>query len=231
MGELAAAYAGVRQRVTELVTGLSSDGLARVVPATPAWSVKDLYAHLVGVAEDFVSGNLDQVATEPWTAAQVERRRSKTVEEIAADWADISAAADRLLDELPRGLGEAFIADAVTHEHDLRGALGRPGGRDSDAVWIALDRYVRFFGKKVKDAGLPAVRVRAGEREWLAGVGEPGPELEGDPYEIFRAIAARRRGDEIRSLRWRGDPSPYVPLFPVFSLPATSVAAAETVPA
>ncbi len=65
MGELAAAYADVPQRRTDLFTGLTDEELARSVPATPAWSVKELAAHLVGAAEDFVTGNLDQVAREP----------------------------------------------------------------------------------------------------------------------------------------------------------------------
>lgn len=223
MGELAAAYAGVRQRLTDLVTGLTDEELTRSVPATPAWSVKELYAHLVGAAEDFVTGNLDQVAREPWTAAQVERRRAKTVAELVADWAQLSGHAERLLDQIPPGLGATFVADAVTHEHDLRGAVDRPGARDSDALWIALDRYIRFFGKRVKDARLPAVRIRAGEREWVAGVGEPAVDLHGEAFEIFRAIAGRRAEDEIRSLDWRGDPGPYLSLFSTFTVPAKSL--------
>jgi hypothetical protein len=69
-----AAYRGVRERVSALVRTLDP-AAATPVPATPAWSVPDLLARLVGVSRDAVEGRLDGVSTDAWTAAQVDRRR------------------------------------------------------------------------------------------------------------------------------------------------------------
>jgi hypothetical protein len=64
-----AAYGVVRERVTALVRTLDPAAEATPVPATPAWSVHDLLAHLVGVSRDAVEGRLDGVSTDAWTAA------------------------------------------------------------------------------------------------------------------------------------------------------------------
>ena len=70
MTDLAAAYRGVRVRVRELVVEHGAECDA-VIPATPEWTVHDLVAHLGGITADIVSGNLDGVGTDTWTAAQV----------------------------------------------------------------------------------------------------------------------------------------------------------------
>ena len=53
--EHATAYRGVRQRVTELIAPLG-DVRDRPCPATPAWSVHDVLAHMVGVCDDVAAG-------------------------------------------------------------------------------------------------------------------------------------------------------------------------------
>src|SRR2546423_6899291 len=50
MADTAAVYAETRERLRELVAGLSEEELGTNVPATPAWSVRDVVAHLVGEA-------------------------------------------------------------------------------------------------------------------------------------------------------------------------------------
>jgi hypothetical protein len=50
MADTAAVYAETRESLRDLVAGLSEEELAANVPATPAWSVRDVVAHLVGEA-------------------------------------------------------------------------------------------------------------------------------------------------------------------------------------
>ena len=61
-------YVAVKDRVVELAAGL--DDRDRVA-ATPAWSLHDLLAHIVGVADDVVSGRVDGYASADWTRRQV----------------------------------------------------------------------------------------------------------------------------------------------------------------
>ena len=81
MGELGDLYAIGRDRIIDLVRGADP---VTPVPTCPAWTVKDVLAHVTGIPADIIAGRLDGVATDRWTAAQVEARRDKTVDEITA---------------------------------------------------------------------------------------------------------------------------------------------------
>ena len=59
--EVGEAYRGVRLRVSTSSPMPTSRRSTPLRPATPEWTVHDVLAHLVGVAADIVSGNLDGV--------------------------------------------------------------------------------------------------------------------------------------------------------------------------
>lgn len=81
--DLGQAYQQARLRICALV---DNEDAGLMVPATPEWRVHDVVAHLVGITEDALSGNMDGVTTDAWTAAQVERGRSKSVAELIEMW-------------------------------------------------------------------------------------------------------------------------------------------------
>lgn len=211
--ELGTAYRDTRLRITGLVTAPGVDP-ATPVPATPEWTVKDVVAHLAGVCGDILAGNLEGVTTEPWTAAQVEARRDRNLDELVAEWEKASAEIEPIVDVFPGRSGQQFVMDVVTHEHDLRNALGRPGERDSAPASIAVDFAVgSWLHYGVKAAGLPAIVVDAGERQWTAGEGDPAVTLRTEPFELMRAVTGRRSIEQIRSMDWTGDPEPYLQTF------------------
>ena len=212
MNEASAAYKECRERIGGIATNLGPDDLNLTVPACPEWTVADLIAHLVGIAEDFGAGNFEKAGSDAWTKAQIARHSKLAMPALIDEWEAISRQLDPTLDKVRPGAAAMLIGDAVTHEHDLRGALNLPGARDTDAIWIALERYVRRFGKRIKDAGLPSVVVRCEGREWQAGVLEPSVELEAERFELLRALTGRRTVQEIASLAWAGDPKPYIEL-------------------
>lgn len=211
-----AAYAGIRERVTDLTGGLDEAAAATIAPATPAWTVKDLCAHLAGVLADIRDGNLDGVGTEPWTARQVETRRGMTLDEVLDEWRRNAEAVEPMISELPpRGCAQ-LVSDAWTHEQDIRGALRAPGGRDTDAARIALRAFVSGLIRRVEIAGL-ALRVRAGGEEWTTEW-EPTVTLTADPFELTRALSGRRNAAQVRAFDWDGDPAPYMEVFGAFPL-------------
>jgi Mycothiol maleylpyruvate isomerase N-terminal domain len=122
MGEIGDAYRGIRERVNGLVAGADVDSVA---PATPGWTVADLLAHLTGVTTDIVQGNLDGVGTDEWTARQVSERRGRPTEELLAEWNEHGTAVEAMADQLGPASGR-LLSDAVTHEHDIRGAWAHP---------------------------------------------------------------------------------------------------------
>jgi len=226
MDKASSAYGSCRERISEIAANLDPEDLTRKVPACPEWSITDLVAHLAGVAEDFAAGNLDKAGSDAWTRAQIARRSKLEMSSLLGDWDAISRQLDPRLDEIPAGVAAMLISDAVTHEHDLRGAVNLPGARDVDAVWVALDRNVRRFGKKIKDAELPSVVVCSEDRKWQAGVLEQSVELRGDRFELLRALTGRRTVQEITSLAWTGDAKPYIEL--VSSYPVTRNSLSES---
>ena len=137
MDEVGEAYRGVRVRVGALVARRRRPRPRTVAPATPDWTVHDLLAHLVGVTADIVSGNLDGVGTDAWAAAQVEARAATACDELLAEWNEHGPVVEEMAGQFGRAAGQ-LVSDATTHEHDVRGALGAPGARDSDAVAAEL---------------------------------------------------------------------------------------------
>ena len=123
-----AAYREVQDRVAGLLRDRTDTDLDVLAPATPEWRVRDVVAHLSGVCADIVGGNIQGVGTDAWTAAQVDTRRDWSLEQLLAEWTDTSAQVEgvvRAFPDLPDW--NRWIADAATHEHDVRGALGEPG--------------------------------------------------------------------------------------------------------
>jgi uncharacterized protein (TIGR03083 family) len=218
-GHFGSAYRETRERVTELITSLSDEELERMVPACPEWSVKDLFGHLAAIATDVVEGRWDGGGSPEWTARQIEERKQRRVEEIAHEWAESGAQLEGGLDGLHPAVGGGLNGDAVTHEQDARGAVRRPGGTDSAGFAIALDSYTRFFGKRLKNAGMPAVEVKAGDKAWVAGNGDPMISVAAEPFEMLRSLTGRRTREQVLALAWSGDPEPYLDLFSMYGTP------------
>jgi uncharacterized protein (TIGR03083 family) len=217
MSELGAVYAGCRERITEMVRPLGSQAAQTAVPACPDWSVQDLVAHVVGSADDVLAGRLDGAPGEAWTAAQVEARRGRPIADLLAEWEAREPTILEMIDaERHRGplhfrLEDAAISDAVSHEHDIRGALRQPGARDSDAVAFGVAFYAR---NRVDMAAMHGVslRVRVTDgREF--GDADAAVTVTGEPFELLRALAGRRSAAQLRKLAWTGDPDLVIPAF------------------
>jgi uncharacterized protein (TIGR03083 family) len=202
MGEVGDAYAGCRARIAALTGGLDGPAAATPVPTCPAWTVHDVVAHVSGVVDDALAGRLDGVATDPWTAAQVEARRDRSVDEILAEWDEQAPAFEGLLDAIGDP-GRQAVADVATHEHDVRVALGAPGARDSDAVQLGLAFLAPRFVDAAAERGI-VLRVHAGDGlSW--GSADAPTALSGERFDLFRALTGRRSTEQLRALRWAGD--------------------------
>jgi hypothetical protein len=192
LGEM---YKASRLRITDLAT----DDVAHLpVPATPLWNVHDLIAHVTGVVTDALSGNIEGAATDPWTAAQVERARDRTVSEMIDEW---SVNGPMIEGFLSSPAGEAVsraVVDIHTHEADLLQALGKPVVLpDQFLNWVA-PVLLEDFQSQVAEQGLPPVQVQAAA------------------FEVCRGRLGRRTVDEVRSYSWSADPAPYLDAWFIF---------------
>jgi uncharacterized protein (TIGR03083 family) len=221
-------YAEARTRLSDLVRSMPDDQLAITVPATPKWTVKDVVAHLVGGPTDLLDGVFGGPGGfDEWTADHVSAREGKTLDEVLDEWAAISPKVEEALEAEGSRL-VVLLADVVTHEQDVRNATGNQGARDSAGIDWALQFFTGTVGHRLKEAGTPALRIRAGKDEWLlgggsAGDGEPAATVDVDEYELVRGMVGRRSEAQVRSWRWQGDPEPYLPYLSVFPFPVAAL--------
>ena len=197
-------YRAARLRIVDLVDG-HPERLHLPVPATPGWRVHDVVAHLVGCAEDVTGGRAPVDGPTPeWTATHVGRGRGRVGGELLDRWEERSRVLERIID---RGRIWPIVVDVGAHEHDIRGALGDTGARNSRLVTrgaaVLLDEL---------RTPLP-LRVCTETGEFHSG---PPPDgglittLRTTSFEAFRWRLGRRSRAQLRAMHWDADPMPFL---------------------
>ena len=225
--DLAGAYASARSRISGLVSAAGVDAVAnRVVPATPAWTVPLLIAHLRGVLADVAAGNLEGSPGEAWTAAQIKRWGDVPLPELFEQWAAESREVEVLLRAGTAGpFSVPLVMDAHAHEQDLRGALGMSGERTGSFYAWAIDILAGRIPDRVAKAGLAPMAL-------VTPIGRFGADdapvtLTVDEWEYTRVAFGRRSVAQVTALQWavNGVPvvdsavvAPYAPLLSRFGL-------------
>ena len=185
-------YAELRERVIAVV---ATADRATPCPLTPGWAVGDTLAHLVGVTTDILEGRLEGVASDAWTDAQVQARVGASIDELVAEWVRNAEAFDAVVAGVPMQVSGQMIFDAVTHEHDLRHALGVASAPQTGAVAIAAD-WVGTNAAVGKAALAPGARLVIGDKEYVWGV-ESGAIVKLTPFEFIRTTSGRRSESQI----------------------------------
>jgi uncharacterized protein (TIGR03083 family) len=212
----AAIYDETRRRIGDLVRR-HPDGARLTVAACPAWSVRDVVAHLAGLAADWRNLNLADYGSDAWADAQIASRAGFDIATLLEEWDEHTEAIRPMLTDpesagLPAYMPAIVITDLAAHEHDIRGALAEPGARDSEAVTVGLRSQVGGMRQHFGRLGLPTLRIDAvGVREWMIGTEEPVATLRGTAFELFRATGGRRTMDEVRAMGWEGDREVFIP--------------------
>ena len=212
--DFAEIYRQIRTGLLELAKGLNAAEWRMSAPATPEWTVKDLYAHLTGVAADVLVDNLVVPGTDEWTAKQVGDRADHSPEQVCAEWAETGPQIEALLTERGSQFASTVI-DVWHHDQDARNAIGRHANRTGDGVPLSL-RSGNVIGPKIRAAGLPTLGVSTDGYQRVFGEGEPAVSVSGDAYEMTRAFMGRRSFEQIGAFDWSGDPEPYLKHFSVF---------------
>jgi uncharacterized protein (TIGR03083 family) len=197
-------YRSCRERIMALLSGPGIDP-DLVVPATPAWTIHDVVAHIAGVANDARNGNMAGAPGEAWTAAQVERGRGRSVADLLAQWDDDGAILDGVFSGANGGMMAAGIFDVHTHEADLRQALGLPLAVPTEFLDWCVPQLSGGFHQRVAERGLPTVEVSAVPLDW------------------FRGRFGRRTETEVSAFGWSADPVPYFDSFFIFGRAAASL--------
>lgn len=201
----AAAYEQVRERMTALLRQADPEQLSRQVPACPDWTVHDLLAHVAGLAVDVAAGRIEGAGSDPWTAAQVTARRSASRDELLAEWSAVPMTATLLGMDAMQAAQVVF--DVTTHEHDLRGALGLPGERDSGGIEVGWTWATTVLGMLRDGYGEGAVVLSTPDGSTTCGASAPTSGVTADRFELFRAMTGRRSSEQVASWEWTGEPA------------------------
>lgn len=220
MTDLGAQYHEIRRRVTDLVGRLDADDLVAPVPACPAWTVHDLVAHMSGTPEELAEGRFPTGEVQEWLDGIVTARASTPVDELLSRW----AATEGRIESLVSGSGGRLLADVAAHEHDLRGAVGRPGARDNAQLPTVLQVELDLLAPGMVDAGLGALVVDDGTRRWRSHDAPIGCTLQVDAWEGSRIAESRRTAAEVLAAPSTGEVAPYLEVLADHSpLPQTSL--------
>ena len=180
--QVAVSYIALRARVIDLLRSTPESSGNIVVPCTPAWTIRQLAAHLVGVPEDILAGRMEGVTSDAWTQAQVERFGLLTLSELADLFETTAPQIDAILHNIPQPIISQFVMDAVTHEQDMRSALGVPGGRDSKAVEVGVGFFLNLI--EVSDPPLFDVLITTSASSW----------------DVLRSLTGRRTVEQMNTL-------------------------------
>ena len=180
--QVCTAYDDLRARVTDLMQGISVEQAQTVVPHCPQWTVKDCLAHMIGVPEDVINGQMDGVATDAWTDRQVQRHAQDSVEDLLAIWETNASVFATILPHIPQPILSQFMFDQANHEQDIRAALKQSGGRDSSAIAVA-EGFLRDSLSRNSDL---AIALLADHK--LTG------------FEFLRSLSGRRSTSQISDI-------------------------------
>src|SRR4051794_25097228 len=195
-------------RVGRLVAGRTPEETGRRVPACPAWTVRDLLSHMVGLDVDVLAGDEPDDHNAGWTQRQVDERRGLDVVALLEEWSGTTAP----LRAWMARHGTRPMGDVVIHEQDLRGALGAPGARDTAGLAVLRDRFAGRLADRVAAAGLPPVALVG--QTWRSGPEDgAGAVLRATDFDLARAVLTRRSAAQLRSWTAAGDVTPYLPHF------------------
>ncbi len=180
-------------------------------------------AHLAGVVDDGINGNLEGVASEAWTAAQIAKRADVSGPEILEEWNTWAPfVEDRATKVGVGGFGQ-MIFDADTHEHDLRFALNKPGARDSVALRIGLAFFQKRLPNNAETAGVLCPQIVVDGTPLFADSASGSLTLSASMFDVVRSIGSRRTLEEIASLEWSADPRAVMSALLPFAPPALAL--------
>ncbi len=156
-----------------LAADLTDDQRRLHVPATPAWTVHDVYAHLAGGPADALAGRMDGAPGPEWTARHVGERAHLPLDELVAELLNgVDAVAGSVADHPT----PALVWDIAVHHADLHEALG-------------LDRLPERLWRPVLDALRPRMLGRLPD----------GVAVDAPAYELFRGFFSRRSRRQMRA--------------------------------
>lgn len=198
-------YAALRDSLSALIRSLGPHELNASVPSCPGWTVHDVVAHLAGVAADAVNGVYPTGSIDDWTARHVAERAQTATTLVLREWERSSSQFEVLLSR-ENSMVPAAVIDLVTHDDDIRGAIGHP--RVMSTVRRELPALLsRRWMEGIEGAGLEPVDLVMPNGDHWGGVADAPLLARMTPTFLYRAAMGRRSRPQIDAAFAPGPPS------------------------
>lgn len=200
-GNVGDRYRSSRRRLEQVLTSIGDDEWHLPVAACPGWRIRDVLAHLVGIIEDASAGRLAGPPSAELTALEVDRHRHDDPHELLQQWSSTAPFFEEALTEL--GAWPAFL-DVLSHEHDIRAAIGDRSHRGHDDVVVAARILARPLAADV------AVECDGLAADPAGAAQAPDLRLRTTSFEVLRLRLGRRSRAQVLAMDWTRDPSPHL---------------------
>lgn len=207
------AYTSSARRFIALARG-AEDKADLPVPACPAWSVRGLLAHVTSVATHAAHGLPWGEDIQATIDREVAERADHSLAGIAGEWEALLP----LIEQKYAGRGPGpLVVDVVSHEHDLRDALGAAdhsaGLPEALSAMVAWVRGLDLVGDSGIVLRTPTSQAMFGGSDQITEVEVP------DDWELFRLLGVRRSRTQLEAYSRKGDLAPLLEVTSRFPLP------------
>lgn len=201
-------YRETRMAAIALFRSLPDEHATANVPLNPEWRVLDVAAHVCGIVDDVLHGNVEGLGTDAWTAAQVEKRSAMTLGEICDEWESYGERVDAMTAE-NANFGMRITGDLILHLQDVQHALGLDVDRDNVATRIGAHRYVPTLQERALEQLGLGIAIELTDGATYASTLDPNDSigLRCTSYDFLRSVTGRRSRRQVESLDWTADPS------------------------
>ena len=176
------------------------------VAACPGWTVRDTVAHLLGVLTDLTAGKIADASSDEWSAEHIRRAANRSLGDLAGEWHLRGNTSPGVF----QSLGAVLVADLVTHEFDIKQALGNTQGRNEQVVRSVALFYLNALDHAWREDGVAPLRFITEDKHLDIGGDDPKASVKMSWWEITRVVSGRRSADQVRALTWNTSPEPWL---------------------
>lgn len=195
-----------RQSMGRILSLVHNGNADSPMPACPGWTVRDTIAHCLGVLTDISAGHIDESGKEEWAAGHIDRVRDRSLSEITAEWHQRANTTPAAFEKY----GDVLVADLVTHEFDIKGAIGNAQGRDLPVVRTVALFYLNALDHAWRLYGVPPLQIITEDKRIDLGGDNPECNVQMSWWETTRVVSGRRSPEQVRALAWNVSPSEWM---------------------
>jgi len=203
------AYARVRAELVGALRSIDPATAATHVPACPAWTVREVAAHVCGLNAELLADIPGPLGSDEATSRQVADRSDASLGEVLDDWEEMAPAIGARFAAEPER-ATALLADLVVHAHDLKEVLDQPTAAADAATPVSAQRYIPLLQERVLAETNAALTV-----ELDGGSNSPASPSDAaaaltvrtSSHLFLRGVTGRLRRSEVEAFDWSDDPT------------------------